>query len=630
MTAHVNQALFIHAEKGSEFIQPMVDNGHGTEVTDLNFHTFEQDPESYLERFSHVVVSGPLVVIKQVMEAVANHGGSLGILPQAHQKVLSQSYDIPLQTDEKIDLALQQDHQTIDLLYCNDQLMLFKASFGKVPLLDTPVHTGFFTRMVQSVKRLAGIRLFEYNFRTGSGKRLRTAASGCMVVQHQTGSLASRLIGDDSSLSDGMISLVVSAPMSIVDYLTLIFQILIRAPFKRRIASTIGLIKSSEIHIESELDLKVRIDDASSTARTPLQVRLNPAALKVNIGPGTNHKEESRTGKERLSVANLPTGRELVRARKKRVPFFAYATEERFKDLFSSLYEDAKINRIFLVLMVLSTLLATVGLYLNSSSIIIGAMLLAPLMGPIVSLGMGVLRSNSRMIQTSVIKIFIGIILALASSALVVHLLPYDPVTPEMLARVNPSLLDLMVAVLAGIAGAYTKSFKEILQSLAGVAIAVALVPPLSVAGIGLGRGDYDFFLQAFLLFFTNFIGIVISASFTFRVLGYSSAIKARKSFALLMALMSLTLVPLYISYNQIVATHHFERGWKNERFLVDNKYLIVKDARLINHGKKKIITMTLLARDRLSRQDLMMLKEKIQHYYPQKLEIRAKINYIL
>ena len=144
------------------------------------------------------------------------------------------------------------------------------------------------------------------------------------------------------------------------------------------------------------------------------------------------------------------------------------------------------------------------------------------------------------------------------------------------------------------------------------------------------GRGDFVFFGQAFLLFFTNFIGIVISASFTFRVLGYSSAIKAKKSLAILLVLLVLTLVPLYISYKQIVATHHFERTWTQERFLVADKYLIVKDAHLIHKGDKQIITMTILARDRLTRRDLAQLKKKIQQYYPRKLEIRADIKYIL
>ncbi len=150
-----------------------------------------------------------------------------------------------------------------------------------------------------------------------------------------------------------------------------------------------------------------------------------------------------------------------------------------------------------MVLMVLSTILATVGLYMNSSSVIIGAMLLAPLMAPIISLAMGILRMDKGLFGRSLIKIFMGITLALATAAFATMPLNYQPLTNEMLARLNPTVLDLAVAIIAGVAGAYTKSYKEILQSLAGVAIAVALVPPLATAGIGLGRFAMVFFSQA-------------------------------------------------------------------------------------------------------------------------------------
>lgn len=119
--------------------------------------------------------------------------------------------------------------------------------------------------------------------------------------------------------------------------------------------------------------------------------------------------------------------------------------------------------------------------------------------------------------------------------------------------RLSPTLLDLAVAIISGIAGAYSKSHKEIMQSLAGVAVAVALVPPLSVAGIGIGRGDIEFFLQAFLLFSTNLIGITLAAAITFRVLGYSPLVYAKRGMSIVILLSVIISVPLYISYYQIV-----------------------------------------------------------------------------
>jgi AraC-like DNA-binding protein len=114
------------------------------------------------------------------------------------------------------------------------------------------------------------------------------------------------------------------------------------------------------------------------------------------------------------------------------------------------------------------------------------------------------------------------------------------------------------------------------LQSLAGVAIAVALVPPLAVAGIGIGRMEWVFFAQAFLLFLTNLIGIILAGSFTFRVLGYSAAVRNKFSLWLVMLAMVAISFPLYFSFRSIVETTALENSWKhrdNYNLLVDWKY---------------------------------------------------------
>ncbi len=113
--------------------------------------------------------------------------------------------------------------------------------------------------------------------------------------------------------------------------------------------------------------------------------------------------------------------------------------------------------------------------------------------------------------------------------------------------------MDLAVAIFAGFAGVYTKAFREILQSFAGVAIAVALVPPLAVAGTGLGRLYFYFFSQALLLFSTNLVGIVLAATLAFRMLGYSAVIRDKRSVGVVTLLLALISVPLYFSYGDIV-----------------------------------------------------------------------------
>ena len=630
MEQYMDAALFIETEQGRKLRDLVVGNPYGTTVSNIEFERFVSNQEPFPEGGRHVVIAGTLSEIKKVLD-MARHGDfSVGIIPLPSQKDLILCYDLPPDADGAVERALRRNTREIDLIYCNGQIVLFKARVGRVPLLDSPVKGNLFKAVYRAAKRLIGMRLLGFDFTARGKGRLVTAASGCMIIQHHTGTMASKLISHDSSLTDGMISLVISAPLSLFNYMKLVLGILTGTPSRKRIAGTTGLIKSPELHIGCDAGLEVVIDDEGHT-KTPVHARAVKKAVRVNIGSRlAGDTASSPEDQELFLTRNLPLGKEVVRAKNRVVPFFAYASEERFKALFSALNDDARINSIYLMLMVLSTLLASVGLYLNSGSVIIGAMLIAPLMAPIVSLAMGFLRGNTRLIRASLLKIVIGIGLALMCSALLAWLLPYDPVTLEMQARLNPSLLDLTVAFIAGIAGAYTKSFKEIIQSLAGVAIAVALVPPLAVAGIGLGRVDLYFFAQAFLLFFTNFIGIVLAASLTFRFLGYSPVIRDKRGLAMIFGLMCLIAVPLWFSYDRIVDTHHFERAWRQERFLVNDKYIIVKKAKVMNLKEKMVITMEILGRDRLTRHDMSQLKDKIQRYYSKKIEIRANIIYIL
>ena len=312
------------------------------------------------------------------------------------------------------------------------------------------------------------------------------------------------------------------------------------------------------------------------------------------------------------------------------MPFFSYASEKRFRDLFISLRDDAKTDSTYVILMVLSTMLATIGLYQNSTAVVIGAMILAPLMAPIVSLSMGLLRRDDALLKNSIWKIAIGITLALLASVIITQLFPHKPITSEMDARLSPTLLDLAVAIVSGVAGAYSMSYKEIMQSLAGVAIAVALVPPLAVAGIGLGRGDPDFFFQAFLLFSTNLVGIMLAASFTFRILGYSPVVFAKRGMSVVVILLLMIAVPLYVSYDQIVETIIFEKQLEKERFLVNGKYLIVQNVQITRRYDVEVISMDILTRGTIGRKDLFELKKKIRLHFDRDLVIRTRVLYIL
>jgi uncharacterized hydrophobic protein (TIGR00271 family) len=629
MNEHVDSALFVYVPETEHLCSRLLENPFQATVTPVALAVFLDDPERFLTGTDHVVFSGPLEDFKRILHLATQHQFSVGLVPMAEQKNLVRCYDLPDQPEAVIDLALRRDGQVVDLILCNDEILFFKATIGRLPLFDVSSDVGLIVLIRQAFRKIFGLRLLKFTFKTGEGTKIKTAACGCMIIQHHKHSLASRLIAHDSSLTDGMISLIVSAPFSITEYVKFLFQARRTRENKRHLPSTIGYIKTAQLDIETEQELAVTIDEQQVT-RTPLHCTTLPQAIRLNVGEALREKgKQKQAAKETIKTENLPTGKEISKAIKKTIPFFAYASEERFRDLFTALRTDAKTTPAYLVLILLSTMLATLGLYLSSSSVVIGAMLLAPLMAPIVALAMALLRQDTKMARRSTATIVAGVILALFASGLISLLFPYKPITSEMLARLNPTLLDLGVALIAGIAGAYTKSFKEILQSLAGVAIAVALVPPLAVAGIGLGRGDVYFFAQAFLLFSTNLIGITLAATFTFRALGYSAVVGSKRSLAFVAMIMLLISIPLYLSYQRIVYKSVFERSWRQERFLVNDKYLIIQKADVVHYRNREVLTIEILAREPLSRNDLAQLKRKIQTHFSKKLEIRAKVFYI-
>ena len=631
MSGYVDSALFVYSESGRIYLDDMVNNTHGCSVSPVPITELRDNSAALLKDINHVVVSAELAIIKEILQLAIDYGFSVGFLPLDSQKALTRCYSIPSDLPEMISLALSAKSSELDIVYCNDQILLFKGVVGWVPLIDSQKTSSKFDILVDCLRKMSSLQLLPFKIATlGKSKnQTSTAACGCVILEAPELSYASGMIADDPSFDDSMVSTVVVAPISILDYLKLLWRRIFSDPWSKKLPPSVGLVKATEMVIEPSPQLDVVVDGERST-RTPAHILVHPKAVRVNRGFSDKvSKTKGVSGREKFVVGSLPVGKELIKARNKRIPLFTYASEERFKDLFIALREDARLDSTYIVLMVLSTMLATVGLYLNSASVIIGAMLLAPLMAPIISLSMSLLRYDPKLLKQSLRKVIAGIIVALAVAFALAFASPYQPLTTEMQGRLSPSILDLVVAVVAGIAGAYTKSFKEILQSLAGVAIAVALVPPLAVAGIGLGRFDLIFFANAFLLFATNLIGIVLAATITFRVLGYSPAVRHKRALSIVFGSLLVICIPLTLSFYGITDRSNFENRWEQERFLVNNKYLIVNEARVVTYRDRKVLMVDVYAREPLDRKDLNEFKKKVQQNFSDDLLIRVRITYI-
>jgi len=189
------------------------------------------------------------------------------------------------------------------------------------------------------------------------------------------------------------------------------------------------------------------------------------------------------------------------------------------RDIRRSVREDGQLTSGYVLMCALSAGIASLGLLQSSTAVVIGAMLISPLMSPIAALGFGFASIDSVRIREAVRVVAIGAAIGVLTSVLITWLSPIRNATPEILARTQPTLLDLAVALFSGIAGGYATVIRKGGTAI-GVAIATALMPPLAVVGYGLGVLQIQFALGAGLLFFTNLAAITFSFALIARLSG--------------------------------------------------------------------------------------------------------------
>jgi uncharacterized hydrophobic protein (TIGR00271 family) len=192
--------------------------------------------------------------------------------------------------------------------------------------------------------------------------------------------------------------------------------------------------------------------------------------------------------------------------------------------LFEKLQNGSKFGIDFFALIGLSTAIASLGLLQNSAAVVIGAMLVAPLMTPMIGAGFGLVQGNVVLVRDASKSILLGFLTAMTIGYLLGlafgATIPGRGLTTELLARTQPNALDLVVAYLSGMAAAYALARPGLSGALPGVAIAAALVPPIGTVGISIAQGEYLRGYGAAVLFGTNLVAIVLGAATCFRVIG--------------------------------------------------------------------------------------------------------------
>ncbi|WP_375286983.1 DUF389 domain-containing protein [Sphingomonas sp.] len=223
----------------------------------------------------------------------------------------------------------------------------------------------------------------------------------------------------------------------------------------------------------------------------------------------------------------------------------------------------------YLFAVLISAGIAILGLLLPSSAVIIGAMLISPLMLPIIGLGFGIATFDLIEIRRSSWALLLGAVLAVGLSALFVAISPIQTVTSEIAVRTRPNLFDLLVALLSALAGAYA-IIHERSTTVVGVAIATALMPPLAVIGFGLATQNWTALAGSLLLFVTNLITIALTAAAVARLYGFGahlSPTQTRLQGTLIVAGLAALAIPLGFALKQI-ATESFARRQIREAVL--------------------------------------------------------------
>ncbi|OCR00995.1 hypothetical protein BCD67_06450 [Oscillatoriales cyanobacterium USR001] len=286
------------------------------------------------------------------------------------------------------------------------------------------------------------------------------------------------------------------------------------------------------------------------------------------------------------------------------------------EQMHDSLLEDSHLNLNYMVLTVSACLIASFGLLSNSAAVIIGAMIIAPLMMPLRGLAFAALEGNTRLFRRSLISLFVATAVGILLSCFLGVLVDLPEFGSEVLARTQPNLIDLGIAVVAGGMSGFAKTRPKVGDAMAGTAIAVALMPPLCVVGLSLSQGFWQFSWGAFLLYLTNFLGIILACMVVFIWAGYGGKSKTKRALASTLALTAVLVIPLGISFAQLVRQVQLQASLK--KILVSRTVTVGQQVELIRTNvdwtaNPPVVHLDVLANEPLTSKQVDLVEKFIQ-----------------
>lgn len=270
--------------------------------------------------------------------------------------------------------------------------------------------------------------------------------------------------------------------------------------------------------------------------------------------------------------------------------------------------------------LIFATFIASLGLNTNSTAVIIGAMLISPLMGPIMGFGLGLGISDFELIKRSFRNFAIATVFSVITSSIYFLISPISEAQSELLARTQPTLYDVLIAFFGGLAGIVASSTKSKGNVIPGVAIATALMPPLCTAGFGLATGNLYYFFGAFYLFFINSVFISLATYLVVRVLKYPKKVFLDKDHEKRVTryvgiIVIFTIVPsLFLSYRLVKTTYFNQQvlNYVNTELAFPNTQILSKT--ITNTSDKKGIKVVLIG-DNVSDSTIESARNRLPNY---------------
>ena len=289
------------------------------------------------------------------------------------------------------------------------------------------------------------------------------------------------------------------------------------------------------------------------------------------------------------------------------------------------LYDDLHVRLRDTAILMCAIFIASIGLNMNSTAVIIGAMLISPLMTPIVGLGFGLAIFDTRLIKQSLEVLFIQVLVSLLVSTLYFWISPLSYASSQLIARTSPTIWDVLIAIAGGIAGVIGSRKKEANNIVPGVAIATALMPPICTAGYGLASGNVRFLFGALYLFSINCVFIMLTNIVGTKIMMKKSALSSFKELNIKMKIGLISLIVLLVlpaSYSAVTLTMNEKRKQEIKQFVGKefSNYTVINQ---VYKSKKNELVLTVVG-DPISEEELETIRQKQASYGIESVQLKV------